>query len=247
MTQYNGLAVIYDQLMQSIDYDEWAEYIGGLVERNGGIPAKTVLDMACGTGTTTFALARAGYPVTGLDLSAEMLAYAREKAQAASLDVEFMQADMRTFSLAKPVGLVVSFQDGINYLLTEDDLRQTFDAVNSALLPGGLFIFDINRVEKLQGAQAETSWVDCDDFTLIWDTRFVADDIWEIAVTGFTPIANGLYRKFSEIHKERVIPEDEVLRALDAAGLQLAGVYAAFSWGEPHAGTRRVFYTARKL
>ncbi|EEG77128.1 class I SAM-dependent DNA methyltransferase [Dethiobacter alkaliphilus] len=246
MVQYSGLAVIYDQLMQSVDYDEWAEYIGELTHRHGGIPRQNVLDVACGTGTTTLALARAGYPVTGLDLSAEMLSFAREKAESQGTEAAFMQADMRTFSLAEPVGLVVSFQDGINYLLTAEDLTQTFSAVGKALLPEGLFIFDVNRVDKLQDTKTETSWVDCDDFTLIWETRFVEQDIWEIAVTGFTKLKDGNYQKFSEVHKERVISEEEVQRSLHHAGLELVGRYAAFSLDEPDFGTRRVFYVARK-
>jgi ubiquinone/menaquinone biosynthesis C-methylase UbiE len=247
MSEYSGLAKIYDTLMLGVDYGDWARYIQSLTEQHGGIPEQTALDVACGTGSTTLALARAGFTVTGLDLAPHMLTIAREKAERERARTDFLEADMRDFFLPDPVGLVVSFQDGLNYLLTPEDFAQTFTSVSRALLPGGLFIFDINRVEKLKGTKTEVSWVESEEFTLIWETRFIRQDTWEINITGFVPTENGLYRKFSEVHRERIISEEEVHTALQQAGLTLVGTYAAFSLEAPDEETRRVFYTARKL
>lgn len=57
MTQYSGLSCIYDQLMASINYQDWADYIELLVDQHGGVPQKLALDLACGTGNTSVALA----------------------------------------------------------------------------------------------------------------------------------------------------------------------------------------------
>lgn len=58
------------------------------------------LDLACGTGTVALALARRGMSVTGLDISPEMLAQARLKAeQEPHLQVAFVEGDMRQFVL----------------------------------------------------------------------------------------------------------------------------------------------------
>jgi SAM-dependent methyltransferase len=244
MTQYNGLASIYDQLMRGIDYDEWAEYISELAVLHGGVPEHSALDLACGTGSTTIALAKRGYRTTGLDLSAQMLAMAESKS--CGLPVTYLRDDMREFSLPAPVGLAVSFQDGINYLLTQSDLSQTMQAVYHALLPGGLFIFDINRVEKLKSRKSEVSWADCGEFVLIWETRFMDASIWEISLTGFAQTGEGLYRKFNEVHKERVISHDEVTFTLRDAGFIPAGIYEAFTLHEPDDAARRVFYVAKK-
>ncbi|MDW7650176.1 MAG: methyltransferase domain-containing protein [Bacillota bacterium] len=248
MTEYGGLAEIYDTLMLGVDYGEWAEYIESLVRRHGGVPQKTVLDVACGTGSTTLAMARAGYIATGLDLSGEMLSVARQKASRERLDINFMRADMRSFSLPESVGLVVSFQDGLNYLPTTADFEDTMKAVAACLERDGLFIFDINRVEKLHKSKTtDVFWVDSEEFTLIWETRFISNDMWEINITGFVPTENGLYRKFSEVHRERMISEEEVVTALEKAGLKLTGRYAAFSQEEPDESSRRTFYVARNL
>ena len=246
MAEYSGLAKIYDTLMLGVDYGDWARYIQSLTEQHGGIPERTALDVACGTGSTTLALARSGFAVTGLDLAPHMLSIAREKADRERARTDFLEADMRDFILPHPVGLVVSFQDGLNYLLSPEDISQTFTAISRALLPGGLFIFDINRVEKLKGTKTEVSWVESEEFTLIWETRFVMQDTWEINITGFVPTENGHYQKFNEVHRERIIPKEEVHTALQQAGLTLAGTHAAFSLDSPDEETRRVFYVARK-
>lgn len=244
MAQYSGLADIYDQLMAGIDYQDWADYIELLVKQHGGVPESSALDLACGTGNTTVALAEKGYIVTGLDLAEKMLEIARQKIK--KLPISFREDDMRIFTLPQQIGLVTAFQDGLNYLLCEEDIRQTFNAVSMALLPGGLFIFDINCVYKLPTTGSDVAYVETDEFTLIWETSFVMESVWKISVTGFIPHGEGLYRRFQEVHQERVITEQEVAAALQAAGLELLARYDAFSLNEPKEATRRVFYVAAK-
>ncbi len=246
MGEYTGLAEIYDKLMAGMDYADWADYVLALADRHGGVAEKTALDLACGTGSTTLALARRGFHVTGLDLSASMLALAARKARHESMRVDFLQADMRDFTLPGEVMLVVTFQDGLNYLLDEEDLQQTVKSVNSVLNPGGLFIFDINRIEKLPRPGEEISFLESEDFTLIYKTSFVKKDMWEIAVTGFVPVEGGLFSRFHEVHRERAISPSEVRSVLADAGFVLSAEYAGFSLEPPDEDTRRVFYVAKK-
>lgn len=246
MTQYAGLSEIYDMLMSGIDYDRWAGYIDGLLRLHDAPPVVGVLDLACGTGSTTLALARRGFHVTGLDLSGEMLRVAEEKARLEGLQADFIQADMRDFRLPAPVELAVAFQDGLNYLPTREDLLETFCCVAESLGRGGFFIFDINCVEKLPAANGEATVVETEEFTLIYQSSFVREDTWEINVTGFLPAGNGLWRRFSETHRERSIDGEEVRDTLEKAGFKLLGVYGAFTMEPPAGDTRRVFYVARK-
>jgi ubiquinone/menaquinone biosynthesis C-methylase UbiE len=55
---------------------------------------ESVLDVACGTGVVALTAARIGARVTGLDLTPELLARARENAQLADLDVEWHEGDV---------------------------------------------------------------------------------------------------------------------------------------------------------
>lgn len=68
-----------------------------LVEMASQAKARKVLDVGCGTGSTTLALARALDGLcTGVDISAPMLAAAREQAQMAGLPAEFIEADVQS-------------------------------------------------------------------------------------------------------------------------------------------------------
>src|SRR5690242_20258701 len=74
--------------------------------------AAHILDLCCGTGHLTQALARRGYRVTGVDASQEMLRYARENVPAA----EFIAADARDFSFRLEFDAVISTFESLNHI-----------------------------------------------------------------------------------------------------------------------------------
>ncbi len=75
---YSAFAYVYDELMDNVPYDEWAEYLIGLLKENG-VTEGLVCELGCGTGQMTRRLAAAGYDMIGIDLSEEMLDVAREQ------------------------------------------------------------------------------------------------------------------------------------------------------------------------
>ena len=78
MGSYEFLAGCYDELTYDVGYSAWADYIEAHF-RKRGLPGKTVLDLACGTGSLTRELALRGYEMIGVDRSPEMLSEAAEK------------------------------------------------------------------------------------------------------------------------------------------------------------------------
>lgn len=75
---YRCFAQFYDMLTQNIPYRARGEYFHALFQKYG-LPGKIVLDLACGTGSLTEALAALGYDMIGVDGSEEMLAEAVNK------------------------------------------------------------------------------------------------------------------------------------------------------------------------
>jgi SAM-dependent methyltransferase len=70
------------------------EPVGERAVRHAGVRAgETVLDVACGTGNARLPAARTGARVTGLDLTPELLARARQRAAEAGLDIDFVEGD----------------------------------------------------------------------------------------------------------------------------------------------------------
>ncbi|MCL6638377.1 MAG: class I SAM-dependent methyltransferase [Firmicutes bacterium] len=246
MKQYGGLAALYDYLVGGVDFNGWIDYLEEILASFGHAPA-TVLDLACGTGNTVLPVARRGYRACGVDLSPEMIELARAKAAAEGLNVEFWVEDMRHFTPPIPVDLVTCFHDGLNYLTAYSDLVETFRCVRRSLNRGGLFVFDLNAVRWLNGAKPGATVVEVDDFTIIYESAYHREaDLWEIHLTCFVREGE-LYRKFTEVHREKAYRIEEVVSGLSEAGLTLLGCYDPFTLDPPSEQSKRHFFVARKM
>jgi SAM-dependent methyltransferase len=134
---FSRSARIYDAIYASIrDYPREAAQLDALIqERRPG--ARTLLDVACGTGAHLEHLA-GRYEVEGLDLDAEMLAVARERLP----NVAFHQADMADFNLGRRFDAVACMFSSIGYVKTEDRLRSAAAAFARHLEPGGVLVVE---------------------------------------------------------------------------------------------------------
>lgn len=101
-----------------------------------------ILDVGCGTGRHCLEMARRGYNITGVDLSAAQLARAREKAREADLAISFIQGDAGNlpFSEAFDVALMIC-EGGFSLMETDEMNYEILRSVTSALRGGGQFIF----------------------------------------------------------------------------------------------------------
>lgn len=243
---YKKLADIYDYLVSGIDYNSWADYIEELLVRYNH-KVCSVADLACGTGNTSIPLARKGYQVYGIDLAPAMLAKAIEKADSSDCQVHFLEQDMRQMQLPEPVDLVTCYHDGLNYLLTVADLRTVFAKVRANLKPAGLFIFDLNRVDKLAvHTGTDTTFIDEEDMSLIYESSYERKtDIWSIQLTGFIR-HDDLYEKFKETHQEKAFTQEEAIQSLEETGFELLDIFTAFTCQPPRPEARRLFYVAKR-
>ncbi|MBQ4093019.1 MAG: class I SAM-dependent methyltransferase, partial [Firmicutes bacterium] len=229
--------------MSGVDYEAWADYVLSAAKRFGCEP-KTVLDLACGTGSTTLPLAARGVKATGLDLAPAMIKIAEEKAAEAGLDVDFVIQNMLELDFPEPFDMIVSFQDGINYLTGEGDFEKLAAAVGSNLKDGGVFLFDLNRVDHY--SDSDTTVVDLDDMYLVYENNYNADTrIWHIKLTGFLQEGE-LYRKFEEVHEEKNHDFEEVKAALSAHGMSIAAVWRMFYEEDATDDIARVLVIAKK-
>lgn len=228
-----------------MDFEGWVEYVEEIAFRFGQRPS-SVLDLACGTGNTVIPFARRGYKAFGLDLAEEMIALARAKAWEAGLVIDFRVGDIRDFEMNEPVELVTCFHDGLNYLLSGDDLRKAFACAAESLAEGGLFIFDLNALKWIGEVDENPAVIEEPDLTIIYETSHDRESsLWTVKLTGFVREGE-LYRKFAENHRERGYDPAEVKEYLQGAGLEPLAVYDAFTFEPVHPRSRRHFYAARK-
>jgi SAM-dependent methyltransferase len=111
-------------------------------------PGSAVLDLACGHGRHAIELAKRGYQVTGLDLSASHLALAREAAAASGVTVNWVEADMRDLPPG-PFDAVINLFSAFGYLESDAADQQVLTAVGQVLRPGGRFILETRNREQV--------------------------------------------------------------------------------------------------
>jgi len=146
MSVFRHYARYYDLLYRDKDYAAEAAYIAKLLGRYGSQKG-SILDIGCGTGRHALELARRGYHVHGIDLSAEMLEGAER--QRADLPAElrervsFSQGDARTYRTESLSDAVTSLFHVISYQSTNADLTAALRTAAAHLHPGGIFLFDI--------------------------------------------------------------------------------------------------------
>ena len=96
------------------------------------------LDLACGFGRHSLELARRGYSVVGVDITAAYIDEARRRATEEGLDATFICADLRDVSFCGEFDLVLSLADGaIGYLENEEENLRIFDVIATAMKPEG--------------------------------------------------------------------------------------------------------------
>ena len=251
---YEQFAYLYDELMNDAPYDEWVQFVKAKLEKynvseDGNSKQVRILDLACGTGELSIRLAKEGFQVTGVDLSADMLMVAEAKAKAEGCTIPFYQQDMAELEGLGQFDVVGIFCDSLNYLETEQKVMDTFSCVAEHLKKGGLFIFDVHSIYKITQVFTQQTYTLSDDsISYIWNSFpgehpnsvehelsfFVLDE------------HSGKYDRIDELHLQRTFPVGYYAEWLDEAGFKLLDVNADFEHVAPQAHSERIFYIARK-
>ena len=243
---YDTYAAAYDrsgQIRFSIMMDL---YLREVLARHPA-PGRKMLDLACGTGTLALMQAEAGWDVTGLDASRAMLRQARRKRRMSGGQATFVEGDLRDFIRPAPVDLVTCFYDSMNYLLTDDDLRDCFLSVARTLVPGGLLCCDLATDYFLRTHWQGVELFEDGDYSQVMSSSY--NDLTGLStliLTGFVQTRGSCYRRFREVHVERAYPSEVVERLLREAGLSPEALYDCFTFQEPNDASLRHFWVARK-
>ncbi len=118
----------------------------GFILRHCPRPGRLV-DLGCGTGRLLLALARRGYRVTGVDLSDEMLAVAREKAEAAGLSVDLVRANLTELDSVTDAGFdyAACLFSTLGMVSGVDARRRVVAHAFRLLRPGGRFVLHVHN------------------------------------------------------------------------------------------------------
>ncbi len=227
---YQAFAELYDELMDDVDYESWADYYTRLLSIYGVRNGK-ICECACGTGGLTIPLYKRGFQMTGVDISREMLWEAAQKSRKLGIAMPFVQQDMKALNLHRPMDAVLATCDGVNYLLTEEDLLSFFRAAHRAVKPGGALIFDVSTPHKLKnvlcsGLMAE----DRENITYMWQNSWnERQKTVSLDLVFFVREKDNQYRRIEEHQKQRAWDEKTLKENLWHAGFRAVSIYGDFT------------------
>lgn len=206
--------------------DEQVEQALALVRPRG----RAALDLACGPGRCSIALARRGFTVTGVDRTRLLLDRARARARRARVSVEWVRADMRGFVREEAFDLVLSMFTSFGYFDDKDDDRVVLRHVLASLRPGGALLMELVGKEYVAGVFQPTTMVTLSDGSRLVQHHEIFDD-WTRIRNEWILIHKGRARTFRFHHT--LYSGQELRDRLSAVGFERIRLYGSLQ-GEPY-------------
>jgi SAM-dependent methyltransferase len=233
---YDAFAPTFDEFNARYQFRRWTQKLLETAEA-GGLRGKRLLDVGCGTGLSFVLPLERGFEVTGVDISAAMLARAEGRTEGRA---RLLEADMRELPTLGEFDLVWSLNDAMNYLMDEDELVAALAGMRRNLAPDGVVLFDLNTLTQYRGFWSERLVVEGED-----GRRFVWNGLAEDVRKG------GVYESSYEgsgegvephRHRQRHFPVVQVLAAIGTARLRTVAVLGEHE-GELSRGVDEDFHT----
>jgi SAM-dependent methyltransferase len=218
-----------------------------VLARHGASQPARILDLACGDGRISVALASRGHDVTGLDFSASMLAAAQSRAQEAAVSLPLVEADMRDAAVSGPVDVVINWFSSFGYFAERSDDLAVLEAARAALAPGGLLLLETQHRDRIAALQAsgtpQRGWRSFGPGTVVLEER------WFDPVTGYAGEELTILRGDQPVQRRafavRLYTATELVAMLQAADLRLEAVYGG-PGPSPFGVTTRLLVVARR-
>ena len=191
--------------------------------RTAGFAEGLVVDLGCGSGIAARSLVDAGYSVHGVDRSGDLLAIARARVPEAT----FEQASLHDADLPAGAVAVAAMGEVLCYAGISDRL---LERIGAALLPGGLFVFDVatpgrERPEPRRAWHEGEGWVVCSEAWEEPDARRLTRRIATFRRDGDAPAAG--WTRSDEVHELELHDPADLTHRLTRAGFEDARVDAA--------------------
>ena len=178
---YNLLAPYYKYI-----YPDWdksvtnqAKVIDSIIKEFFG-EKKTLLDVSCGIGTQSIGLAELGYEVSASDLSDEEVKLAKRESNKRGLKIDFKVADMREVSKSynKKFDVVVSADNSIPHLLTDEDILKTFKEFFKLANSGGGCLITVRDYQNIN-PEKQKYIINPRHVHSVPEGKIVMFDLWE--------------------------------------------------------------------
>ncbi len=248
MSSYEVLAPFYDSLTRDVDYAAWLAFYRHFFDNSPQLEIRTVLDLACGTGSMTRLLMECGYEVIAVDQSPEMLMEAMDKcADAEGIPPLLLNQSMDRLDLYGTIDACVCCLDSVNYVTEAERLQEAFNRVQCFLMPGGLFLFDVRTPEFFEQLDGQIFLDEDEGVYCVWRAEYDrAEGLCTYGFDLFERQRNGLWRREGEEHRERAYPMATLTEMLHRAGFAHVSLYGNCALRPPEPGEDRIVFVAKK-
>lgn len=200
-----------------------------------------VLDLGCGFGRHSKALAQYGIRAVGVDFSPALLKRARELA-GEGMKPEYVRASMHQLPFENVFDAVISICTSFGYFEDPAENRRTIEEAARALLPGGQLLLDTASPVPLYAHPDTNKWVEAGSLTVCEEGHF------DIA-TGRNKARikwcrDGRWYNF--FHEEYLYAPSHLAELAETSGLEVIEIYADFSGDELTSDSARNVLHARK-
>ena len=208
-----------------------------------GYKEGTVLDLCCGPGRHSLALAKRGIQVTAVDRSEFLLRKAKEEAAKSNLQIEFVSDDMRRFVRDNSFSLILNMFTSFGYFDDqEDDLKVLRNAYRS-LKPEGAIVIDLLGKEPLARRYQATGSTELIDGSLLIERHEIRED-WSRCQNEWILVKDGAAMTFN--FQTRLYSGQEMKDIMRRAGFEEVEVFGDLDGNEYGINAARLIAVGRK-
>lgn len=261
MEVFQDYAYYYNAFYKDKDYKAEALQVKQLIEKAvaaGGVGAqgkdiKSIINFGCGTGRHDIELAKLGYDMTGIDLSADMIKIATENSMKEGFDIPFSVQNVCDFTPDKKYDCVISLFHVMSYLNDNEALISAFKNARKSLDKGGIFVFDswygpgvLTDLPSVRIKETEDEKYKLIRLArpVLHDKKNVVDVCYEVLVIDKKTSET---KTINEVHNMRYFFRPEIELMLSLAGFELIDNYDCNTLGETGYESWTSYFAARAI
>lgn len=239
MNAYDSLGAWFEILNDDCGYAAWEEFLKSLL---APYSFSAGIDVGCGNGYFTRSFEKAGYQMTGYDISLPMLNRAKELSAKQHLKSEYVLGDILSLKVKNRADFALAINDCINYI-PQKKVKTAFSKIASSLKKGGVFIFDVSSEYKLTQKVPGVSVDDRENVTYLSFNRLEIDHV-TMEVSLFVKEKDGAYTRHDESQVQYIHQENALVTALEQAGFEVKSVTGHL--GESKVCSDRLVFVAER-